>query len=131
MKLKALRLIVQIALSLLFFLPMMHQRNLDEISLTGFQAVIQGDYFVIGNIVIALVILGIFIHLGFIVYEMVRFENYKKIESKVNILVNLTVFFSLIIITFLGTFLELFGYMVVALIILSTYLRYLEQKKNE
>ena len=131
MKLKALRLIVQIALSALFFLPMMHQRNLDEISLTGFQAVIQGDYFVIGNIVIALVILGIFIHLGFIVYEMVRFENYKKIESKVNILVNLTVFFSLIIITFLGTFLELFGYMVVALIILSTYLRYLEQKKNE
>ena len=131
MKLKALRLIVQIALSLLFFLPMMHQRNLDEISLTGFQAVIQGDYFVIGNIVIALVILGILIHLGFIVYEMVRFENYKKIESKVNILVNLTVFFSLIIITFLGTFLELFGYMVVALIILSTYLRYLEQKKNE
>lgn len=131
MKLKALRLIVQIALSLLFFLPMMHQRNLDEISLTGFQAVIQGDYFVIGNIVIALVILGILIHLGFIVYEMLRFENYKKIESKVNILVNLTVFFSLIIITFLGTFLELFGYMVVALIILSTYLRYLEQKKNE
>ena len=131
MKLKALRLIVQIALSALFFLPMMHQRNLDEISLTGFQAVIQGDYFVIGNIVIALVILGIFIHLGFIVYEMLRFENYKKIESKVNILVNLTVFFSLIIITFLGTFLELFGYMVVALIILSTYLRYLEQKKNE
>ena len=131
MKLKVLRLIVQIALSVLFFLPMMHQRNLDEISLTGFQAVIQGDYFVIGNIVIALVILGIFIHLGFIVYEMVRFENYKKIESKVNILVNLTVFFSLIIITFLGTFLELFGYMVVALIILSTYLRYLEQKKNE
>ena len=131
MKLKALRLIVQIALSLLFFLPMMHQRNLDEISLTGFQAVIQGDYFVIGNIVIALVILGILIHLGFIVYEMLRFENYKKIESKVNILVNLTVFFSLIIITFLGTFLELFGYMVVVLIILSTYLRYLEQKKNE
>lgn len=131
MKLKVLRLIVQIALSALFFLPMMHQRNLDEISLTGFKAVIQGDYFVIGNIVIALVMLGILIHLGFIVYEMVRFENYKKIESKVNILVNLTVFFSLIIITFLGTFLELFGYMVVALIILSTYLRYLEQKKNE
>lgn len=131
MKLKVLRLIVQIALSVLFFLPMMHQRNLEEVTFTGFQAVIEGDYFVIGNIVIALVILGIFIHLGFIVYEMLRFENYKKIESKVNILVNLTVFFSLIIITFLGTFLELFGYMVVVLIILSTYLRYLEQKKNE
>lgn len=131
MKLKVLRLIVQITLSALFFLPMMHQRNLEEVTFTGFQAVIEGDYFVIGNIVIALVILGILIHLGFIVYEMVRFENYKKIESKVNILVNLTVFFSLIIITFLGTFLELFGYMVVALIILSTYLRYLEQKKNE
>ena len=131
MKLKVLRLIVQIALSVLFFLPMMHQRNLEEVTFTGFQAIIQGDYFVIGNIVIALVMLGILIHLGFIVYEMVRFENYKKIESKVNILVNLTVFFSLIIITFLGTFLELFGYMVVVLIILSTYLRYLEQKKNE
>lgn len=131
MKFKALRLIIQLILFGLFFLPVMHQRELEDTLFSGFQAVLKGDYFVFGNIVIALVILGIAVHLGFILYEIFSFENYKKIEPKVNIIVNLTVFFSLIIITFLGTFLELTGYFVIALIILSTYLRYLEQKKNE
>lgn len=130
MKFKALRLMIQAVLFGLFFLPMMHQRNEEEIVFSGFVAVIKGDYFVIGNTVIALVILGIVCHLVSVIYEMIRFDAYKKIEGTINIIVNMTVFFSLIVITFLGTFLELLGYVMVGLMILSTYLRYLEQKKE-
>jgi succinate dehydrogenase/fumarate reductase cytochrome b subunit len=109
----------------------MHQKDQDFLFFTGFEAFIQGDYLIIGNIVIALVILGTMIHLLSILYEIFDFKTYKKMESTVNIIVNITVFFSLIIITFLGTFLIALGYVMIGLLVLSTYLRYLEQKKNE
>ncbi len=131
MKFKVLRLLVQILLVGIFFFPMMHQKDQEDILFNGFEAILQGDYLVIGNIVIACVLLGVILHLLSTVYEMIDFKSYQKMEGTVNIIVNITVFLSLIIITFLGTFLLVFGYIMVGLMILSTYLRYLEQKKNE
>ena len=131
MKVKILRLVVQVLLSGIFFFPLMHQKNQESILLNGFEAILQGDYLVIGNIVLACVILGVILHLLSILYEMINFKSYQRIEGTINIIVNITVFLSLIIITFLGTFLLVFGYIMVGLMILSTYLRYLEQKKNE
>lgn len=131
MKVKILRLVVQVLLSGIFFFPLMHQKNEDSLQLNGFEAILQGDYLVIGNIVLACVILGVILHLLSILYEMINFKSYQRIEGTINIIVNITVFLSLIIITFLGTFLLVFGYIMVGLMILSTYLRYLEQKKNE
>ena len=131
MKVKILRLVVQVLLGGIFFFPLMHQKNQESILLNGFEAILQGDYLVIGNIVLACVILGVILHLLSILYEMINFKSYQRIEGTINIIVNITVFLSLIIITFLGTFLLVFGYIMVGLMILSTYLRYLEQKKNE
>lgn len=131
MKIKVLRLFVQILLVGIFFFPIMHQKDQDFLFFTGFEAFIQGDYLIIGNIVIALVILGTMIHLLSILYEFIKYKAYQKMENTVNFIVNITVFLSLFIITFLGTFLIALGYVMIGLLVLSTYLRYLEQKKKE
>jgi hypothetical protein len=49
----------------------------------------------------------------------------------INMVVNITLILGVIWVTFLGTFLELFGYLVLSLLIASTYLRYLQQKQEE
>jgi len=108
----------------------MHQKDDESILFNGFEAMIKGDYLIIGNIVMALAILGIIIHLMGIIYELIS-KKHQKFEGMINIVVNITLILGVIWVTFLGTFLELFGYLVLSLLIASTYLRYLQQKQEE
>lgn len=110
---------------------MMHQKDEVTIMFNGFEAIIQGDYLIIGNIVIALVILGSLFHLVVLVFELLSHKLSKTYESLTNIVVNITVILSFVMVTFLGTFLELIGYIILVLLIVSTYLRYLSQKIQE
>jgi uncharacterized membrane protein YoaK (UPF0700 family) len=78
----------------------------------------------------ALAMLGIIIHLISIIYELIS-KQHQKLEGMINMVVNITLILGVIWVTFLGTFLELFGYLVLSLLIASTYLRYLQQKQEE
>lgn len=131
MKLNILRFFIQSFLIVLFFFPIIHQKDDITIMFNGFEAVIQGDYLIIGNIVIALVILGSIFHLVVLAFELLSKDQSKKYEISTNIVVNITVILSFVMVTFLGTFLELMGYIILVLLIISTYLRYLSQKIQE
>lgn len=131
MRIKLIRLIVQIALIGSLFFPVMHQKGDVAITLTAIQAIFYGDYFIIGNLVIALVCVGIITHLISIVIDLVSDSISKRLEKPMNIVVNLSVILSFIWVTFLGTFLLWMGFVTIGLIIVSTYLRYIEQKKAE
>jgi hypothetical protein len=130
MFLRLIRLVLQLVISGVLFLPIMHQKDDESILFNGFEAMIKGDYLIIGNIVMALAMLGIIIHLMGIIYELIS-KTHQKFESEINMVVNITLILGVIWVTFLGTFLELFGYLVLSLLIASTYLRYLQQKQKE
>lgn len=128
---KVLRLIPQIILSSLFFFPIMHQRDHVDLKFSGIEAILQGDYFIVGNIVILLVMLGVILHLVTIFVEMIYKQTNAQWISRTNMIVNLTMILGLVMVTFLGTLLEPLGYVIIVLLISTTYIRYLEQKKNE
>jgi uncharacterized membrane protein YoaK (UPF0700 family) len=65
-----------------------------------------------------------------IIYELIS-KKHQKFEGTINMVVNITLILGVIWVTFLGTFLELLGYLVLSLLIASTYLRYLQQKQEE
>jgi hypothetical protein len=129
MFLRLIRLVLQLVISGVLFLPIMHQKDDESILFNGFEAMIKGDYLIIGNIVMALAMLGIIIHLMGIIYELIS-KTHQKFEAEINMVVNITLILGVIWVTFLGTFLELFGYLVLSLLIASTYLRYLQQKQE-
>lgn len=131
MKLHVVRFIIQAVLITLFFFPIMHQKDELTLMFNGFEAVVQGDYLIIGNIVIALVMLGSIYHLIVLGFELVSQVQSKKLETSTNMVINITVILGFVLVTFLGTFLELFGYLILVLLIVSTYLRYLSQKIKE
>ncbi|HAX02259.1 MAG: hypothetical protein A2Y45_03040 [Tenericutes bacterium GWC2_34_14] len=131
MKLSWLRLIIQVGLIITFFFPMMHQKDVEEVVFTGFDAITQGDYLIIGNIVIGLIFLGVIIHFVGIMVEMIQKKPTIKWIEGINMIVNITAILSLVMFTFLGTFLEFLGFVYVSLLILSTYLRYVDQKNLE
>ena len=130
MFLRLIRLVLQLVISGVLFLPIMHQKDDESILFNDFEAMIKGDYLIIGNIVMALAMLGIIIHLMGIIYELIS-KKHQKFEGTINMVVNITLILGVIWVTFLGTFLELFGYLVLSLLIASTYLRYLQQKQEE
>lgn len=129
MILKGLRLFVQTILTALFFFPIIYQEvGSEKIEINAITAILQGDYLIIGNIVIALVLIGVILHEVSLIIGLFNHPFETKIESTMNIIVNLTVIFGLVMTTFLGTFLTWLGYGLIACLILSTYLRYAEQK---
>lgn len=109
----------------------MHQKDDVTQMFNGFEAIINGNYLIIGNIVIAFVMLGTLFHWVVLMFELVLKDKAKEYEATTNMIVNMTVILGLVIVTFLGTFLELYGYLILVLLIVSTYLRYLSQKVNE
>lgn len=112
----------------IFFFPIMHQRENITLKLNGFEAIISGSYFVIGNIVLALIIILHMVHTVWTLLELIIKDKLSKFVNQMNIVVNITVILSLVMVTFLGTFLEPLGFIFIALSILTTYLRYVEQK---
>jgi succinate dehydrogenase/fumarate reductase cytochrome b subunit len=109
----------------------MHQKGDETLILTGIEAITKGDYLIIGNIVIALIFLGVIIHFVGIVMEFFSKKRAIAWLEGMNIMVNITTILSLLMVTFLGTFLAWLGYIYIGLLILSTYLRYVDQKKSE
>lgn len=129
MILKVSRIIIQVALTALFFFPIIYQEvGTETIEMNAMDAIIHGDYLVIGNIVIAGVLLGVITHTTSLILGLFNQRFEEKITSSMNLIVNLTVIFGLVMTTFLGTFLTWWGYGLIALLILSTYLRYVDQK---
>lgn len=115
---------IQIIIVILFFLPMMNYRIQDDkVVISGIEAIFTNEYFIIGNILLAIIFVSsVFILLG-LIYEAIKKD--KKYDDILTTITNIKLFSGLITVTFLGTYLEWIGLVLIALLVLNTYLNYI------
>jgi len=125
MKIKYLQIMVQFLIIISFFFNTFnyHLGNA-VIPITGFEALIRNEYFVIGNIFIWTILLGSIYHLLVQVILFIKPKLQDKLDNSITAIVSIQLFFGLFIVTFLGRYLEILGIVVIGLIVLGAYLRY-------
>ncbi|MBE0700884.1 MAG: hypothetical protein IH571_04280 [Acholeplasmataceae bacterium] len=92
--------------------------------ISGFQALIDGSFFVFGNILIWALLLASAYHLLSQIMTFAYPDLYVKLETSLTIVINLQIFFGLFVVTLMGRFLEIPGMVMIALIIAGAFLRY-------
>jgi uncharacterized paraquat-inducible protein A len=116
---------LQLLLIISFFFNIMNYHVGDiEIPITGFEAIFKNEYFVIGNIFLVIILLVSVFHLIAEIIAVTKPELYKKLETTLMMLINLQLLTGMLIATFLGTYLELLGILVIGLIVASAYLKH-------
>jgi len=125
MKIKYLQITVQFLIVISFFFKTFNYHiGLAVIPITGFEALIKNEYFVIGNIFIWTILLGSIYHLVVQVFLLTKPKLQDKLDNSITAIVSIQLFFGLFIVTFLGRYLEILGIIVIGLIVLGAYLRY-------
>jgi uncharacterized paraquat-inducible protein A len=116
---------LQILLIASFFFKIMNYHVGDiEIPITGFEAIMKNEYFIIGNLFLLLILLVSVFHLIAEIIAVTKPNQYKKLETTLMILINLQLFTGMLVATFLGTYLELLGILMIGLIVASAYLKH-------
>jgi hypothetical protein len=95
-----------------------------RVPVTGFEALISGHFIVFGNILIWGLFLGSFVILGLGLHDLV-FPKRREITSGYHIVMtNLQIIFAMLVATLLGTYLELLGMAMVALVVIAALMRH-------
>jgi len=125
MKIRYLQVIVQFLIVISFFFNTFnyHVGTL-VIPITGFEALVKNEYFIVGNIFIWTILIGSFYHAVVQVFLFIKPKLQDKLDDSVTAIVTIQLFFGLFIVTFLGRYLEILGIIVIALIVFGAYLRY-------
>ena len=125
MKIKYLQIIVQFLIVISFFFKTFNYHiGTAVIPITGFEALVKNEYFIIGNIFIWTILIGSFYHLIVQVFLFIKPKLQGKLDNSLTAIVSIQLFFGLFIVTFLGRYLEILGIAVIGLIVLGAYLRY-------
>jgi hypothetical protein len=98
--------------------------NVEELSLTGIEAIFSSDILLLGNIILGIVFLTTILHLIFMIIGLFKIGQTESFESTTNIVVNLSLIAGLIMITFLGWYTNITAIICVILMIGSAYIRY-------
>jgi len=124
MKKSILLILLQLSIVILFFLPMMSYKVLNEkVVISGIEAIFTNEYFIFGNILLAIIFVSSILILIGLIYETI-YKN-KKYDDLMTIITNIKLFAGLITVTFLGTYIEWIGLVMIALLVLNTYLNYM------
>jgi hypothetical protein len=124
MKKSILLIVLQLVAVILFFLPMMSYQIADEkVIISGLEAIITNEYFIFGNILLLVIFLSSILILIGLIYETIH--QSKKYDDLMTTITNIKLFAGLITVTFLGTYLEWIGLVLIALLVLNTYLNYI------
>jgi hypothetical protein len=124
MKKSILLIFLQLSIVILFFLPMMSYKVLNEkVVISGIEAIFTNEYFIFGNILLAIIFVSSILILIGLIYETM-YKN-KKYDDLMTIITNIKLFAGLITVTFLGTYIEWIGLVMIALLVLNTYLNYM------
>jgi len=116
---------LQILLIISFFFKIMNVHVGDvEIPITGFEAIMKNEYFIIGNLFLIIILLVSVFHLFAEIIAVINPNQYKKLETTLMILINLQLFTGMLVATFLGTYLEILGILMIGLIVASAYLKH-------
>ena len=121
MKFKTLQFIIVIGILVCFFLPMF---EVEELSLTGVQAIFSSEILLFGNIILSIVLLTTICHLIFMIINIFKIGQTEALESTTNIVVNISLIAGLLMVTFLGWYTNIVAIICVILMIASAYVRY-------
>lgn len=119
MKYKVLQLLVLFGLIATLLSPIF---NVDDIQITGFEAMYHNDIMLFGNIIMIVIVLTTLLHLGYMIYQM--YPKGKSYDEVVNGIVSVGLLFGLLMITFLGLMSNIMAWLCVLLMVLSALIRY-------
>lgn len=126
MKIRLLQIGIQLSiLATFFFKGFNYNLNSEaKIPITGFEALFKNQYWIIGNIFIWIILLATIFHLFTQIVAYINPNVYKKLENILTATIIIELVAGLLVVTFLGTYLELVGMFMVGFIVLSTYVKY-------
>ncbi|MDI6453296.1 hypothetical protein [Peloplasma aerotolerans] len=107
-----------------FFNIMNYDDQGTKITITGFEAIITNEYFIFGNIFLAIVLLSSLYHLITQVIALFNKPLYDKLDQSLTIAVNIQLFIGLFVVTFIGLYLEMLGLAMVGLVVLGAFIKY-------
>jgi hypothetical protein len=119
MRYKVLQLIVLFGLVTTFLFPIF---NVDDVKITGIEAMYSSDIMLFGNIIMIVIITTTLIHLGYMIYQI--FPSAKNYDEIINGVVSLSLLFGLLMITFLGLISNVIAWLCVLLMVISALVRY-------
>lgn len=125
MKSRYVQIFVQFLIILTFFFKSFNYHiGTTVIPITGFEALIKNEYFIVGNIFIWTILLGSIYHLVVQVFLFIKPKLMEKLEPSLVAVIIIQLFFGLFVVTFLGKYLELLGIIMVGLIVFTAYLKH-------
>lgn len=121
MKYKLIALLGHLLIIVFFFFPIFNVKSEGErIVISGWQALVHDQYFVFGNIMIWFVLLG---SIYYIVYFGIGlFIQSQKLEKTTISVAIFQIIAGLVVVTLLGTYLEIAGMAMIGLIVAATLL---------
>ncbi|MDO9628494.1 MAG: hypothetical protein Q7I99_01225 [Acholeplasmataceae bacterium] len=125
MKIRYLQIFLQFLIVISFFFKTFNYfvGNV-AIPITGFEALVKNEYYIIGNVFIWIVLLGSIYHLVSQVFALIKPKLYERLDTSVTAIISIQLFFGLFIVTFLGKHLELLGIIMIVFIVFGAYIRH-------
>ncbi|MCR3905952.1 MAG: hypothetical protein NUK62_02885 [Tenericutes bacterium] len=125
MRIRFLQIGVQLTIVVLYFFNIMnYEEQGEKIPITGFKALITNEYFIIGNIFLAIVLLASIYHLLTQIIALINEKFYDKLDQSLTIVVNIQLFIGLFVVTFIGLNLEMLGLAMVGLVVFGAFMKY-------
>lgn len=121
MKFKILQITILIGMIFCLFLPMF---NVEDVSITGIEAIYSGDILIFGNIIMIFIVLLTLIHFVYMIRSIIDKSYDDKYENFMNAIVSANSIFGLLLITFMGLISNVVAIVFVALMIVSSLVRY-------
>ncbi|MFP4177545.1 MAG: hypothetical protein ACLFTZ_02165 [Acholeplasmataceae bacterium] len=122
MRYRIVQIVVQAVIVLSYFAKGFSDQDSDgsRVPITGIEALVSDHYFIIGNIIIALVLLCA---IAIILMEIQAIRSGMSAKQAVAA-INIEIVSGLLLVTLLGTYLEFIGMAVVGLIVLGAFINY-------
>jgi hypothetical protein len=126
MKFRLLQITIQLSIISSFFLKSFnyHLQDGTKIPITGFQALLTNEYWIIGNLLIWLILIISSYHLVTQIIALINPLLYKKLDQSLTAAIIIELIAGLVVVTLLGTYLELLGMMMIGFVVSGTYLKY-------
>jgi hypothetical protein len=125
MRMRVAQMGIQVLVIVSFFFKIFNYHvGSDVIPITGFEAIFKNEYFVIGNIFMVIILLVSLFHLIAEIIAVINMGTYKKLETTLMIMINIQLFTGMLVATFLGTYLEILGILMIGLVVASAFIKH-------
>jgi hypothetical protein len=126
MKFRLLQIAIQLSIINTFFLKsfIYHLEDGTKIPITGFEALLKNEYLIIGNLLIWLILIISIYHLVTQIIASINPVFYKKLDQSLTAAIIIELVSGLLVVTLLGTYLELLGMIMIGFIVVGTYVKH-------